>query len=214
MRATIPKVGFITFEGVEGSGKSTQLRLTAERLGERAVVTHEPGGTAIGRGLRQLLLDPASRGMTPMAELLLYFADRAQHVDEVVRPALQAGRTVLCDRYVESSLAYQGWGRGLPPEAILSLAELATGGLRPDLIVLLDLPVAEGLARVRRRGAHDRLEAEEVAFHQRVREGYLDLMAAEPERWLRLDATAEAGVVFARLWEGLVSRKLVGEGVA
>jgi dTMP kinase len=209
-----PGVAFITFEGIEGSGKSTQLRLTAERLGERALVTQEPGGTAIGRALRRVLLDPASQGMAPMAELLLYFADRAQHVAEVVRPGLETGRTVLCDRYVESSLAYQGWGRGLSREAILSLAELATGGLRPHLIVLLDLPVEVGLARVGRRGAHDRLEAEGEAFHQRVREAYLELMETEPERWLRLDATAEPKVVFTRLWKALVSRHLVGEDVA
>ena len=203
-------MAFITFEGIEGSGKSTQLGLTAGRLGARAVVTKEPGGTAIGRALREVLLDPASRDLTPMAELLLYFADRAQNVAEVVRPGLDEGRVVLCDRYVESSLAYQGWGRGLSREAILSLAELATGGLRPDLIVLLDLPVEEGLARVGRRGSHDRLESEKGTFHQRVREGYLELVAAEPERWLRLDATAEPGTVFARLWEALEARKLTG----
>jgi dTMP kinase len=203
-------VAFITFEGIEGSGKSTQLGLTAGRLGARAVVTKEPGGTAIGRALREVLLDPASRDLTPMAELLLYFADRAQNVAEVVRPGLDEGRVVLCDRYVESSLAYQGWGRGLSREAILSLAELATGGLRPDLIVLLDLPVEEGLARVGRRGSHDRLESEKGTFHQRVREGYLELMEAEPERWLRLDATAEPGTVFARLWEALEARNLTG----
>ena len=203
-------MAFITFEGIEGSGKSTQLGLTAERLGARAVVTKEPGGTAIGRALREVLLDPASRDLTPMAELLLYFADRAQNVAEVVRPGLSEGRVILCDRYVESSLAYQGRGRGLSREAILSLAELATGGLRPDLIVLLDLSVEEGLARVGRRGSHDRLESEKRAFHQRVREGYLELMAAEPERWLRLDATAEPGTVFGRLWEALEARKLTG----
>ena len=203
-------MAFITFEGIEGSGKSTQLGLTAERLRGRAVVTKEPGGTAIGRALREVLLDPASRDLTPMAELLLYFADRAQNVAEVVRPGLDEGRVVLCDRYVESSLAYQGWGRGLSREAILSLAELATGGLRPDLIVLLDLPVEEGLARVGRRGSHDRLESEKGTFHQRVREGYLELMAAEPERWLRLDASAEPGTVFARLWEALEARNLTG----
>ena len=173
-------------------------------------MTKEPGGTAIGRALREVLLDPASRDLTPMAELLLYFADRAQNVAEVVRPGLEEGRVVLCDRYVESSLAYQGCARGLSREAILSLAEFATGGLRPDLIVLLDLPVEEGLARVGRRGSHDRLESEKRTFHQRVREGYLELMAAEPERWLRLDATAEPGTVFARLWEALEARTLTG----
>jgi dTMP kinase len=204
-------VAFITFEGIEGSGKSTLLRLTAERLGERALVTKEPGGTAIGRALREVLLDPTSEGMAPMAELLLYFADRAQHVAQVVRPALAEGRVVLCDRYVESSLAYQGFGRGLPQESIQRLAELATGGLRPDLIVLLDLPVEEGLSRVGRRGAQDRLEAEEDAFHHRVRAGYLELMAAEPERWLRLDASVKAAKVFARLWGTLVARRLVDE---
>jgi dTMP kinase len=204
-------VAFITFEGIEGSGKSTQLRLTAQRLGDRAVVTQEPGGTAIGRALRQVLLDPESRGMTPIAELLLYFADRAQNVAEVVRPGLAGGRVVLCDRYVESSLAYQGCGRGLPRDSILRLAELATGGLRSDLIVLLDLPVEEALARVGRRGSRDRLESEARAFHERVREGYLELMAREPDRWLRLDGTAEAGAIFARVWKGLLARNLVPE---
>jgi dTMP kinase len=204
-------VPFVTFEGIEGSGKSTQLKLLAGRLGEAALVTQEPGGTEIGRALRQVLLDPSSHALTPVAELLLYFADRAQHVAEVVRPGLAAGRVVLCDRFVESSLAYQGYGRGLPIDSIRGLAELATGGLRPDLIVLLDVPLEMGLERVGRRGAHDRLESEERAFHERVRRGYDELMAGEPERWLRLDGTAAPEPVFEVLWATLRARGLVGE---
>jgi dTMP kinase len=132
-------------------------------------------------------------------------------VAEVVRPALAEGRVVLCDRHVESSLAYQGYGRGLPLEAIRGLAVLATGGLRPDLIVLLDVPVEVGLARVGRRGAHDRLEAEVREFHDRVRAGYESLRGEEPSRWLELDGAAPPDAVFEALWSGLVARGLVGE---
>jgi dTMP kinase len=204
-------VPFITFEGVEGSGKSTQLAMLAERLGSRAVVTREPGGTSIGCAVRDVLLDPRSRGMAPTTELLLYFADRAQNVAEVIRPALAAGRFVLCDRHVESSLAYQGYGRGLDLGAIRHLAALATGGLRPDLIVLLEVPVDVGLRRVGARGGQDRLESEDVAFHERVRRGFEELRSEEPDRWLRLDGTAPPASVFANLWSQLRERRLVEE---
>lgn len=200
---------FITFEGIEGCGKSTQARRLAERLGARALLTREPGGTPIGRAVRQVLLDPANERLAPTTELLLYFADRAQHVSEVVRPALERGKTVLCDRHVESSLAYQGYGRGLPLDAIRMLAALATGGLRPDAIVLVDVPVELGLARARRRGAQDRLEAELVEFHERVRAGYEALLAAEPERWLRVDGRGSEQEVFEALLRALAERELL-----
>jgi dTMP kinase len=202
-------MSFITFEGIEGCGKSTQVQRLAARLGHRALLTREPGGTAIGRGIREVLLDPANRSLAPTTELLLYFADRAQHVAEVIRPALEQGLVLLCDRYVESSLAYQGHGRGLSLEAIRSLADLATGGLRPDTIVLFDVPIEVGLSRARRRGAQDRLEAEVLEFHERVRAGYDALVAQDPSRWLRLDGQGSPDAVFQALWRGLASRGLV-----
>ncbi len=203
----------ITFEGIEGSGKSTQLRRLAARLGGRAVVTREPGGTAIGCDIRDVLLDRAHGAMAPVTELLLYFADRAQNVAEVVQPALAAGKLVLCDRHVESSLAYQGYGRGLPLAGIRDLAAVATGGIRPDLIVLFDVPVEVGLARVGRRGAQDRLESEQRDFHERVRRGFLALRAEEPSRWLALDGTPSEEAVFESLWSGLVERGLAERGL-
>jgi dTMP kinase len=202
-------MAFITFEGIEGCGKTTQLQRLAGLLGPGTVTTREPGGTPIGRAVRDLLLDPANRAMAPMTELLLYFADRAQNVAEVIHPALTEGRIVLGDRHVESSLAYQGYGRGLPLAAIRELAALATGGLRPDAIVLIDVPVELGLARVGRRGTHDRLEREVLAFHERVRAGFAALVAEEPSRWLCLDGAAGEDDVFAALVRGLAQRGLV-----
>jgi dTMP kinase len=199
-------MAFISFEGIEGCGKSTQARRLAGRLGPGAVLTQEPGGTAIGIALRNLLLDPRSRGMVPVAELLLYMADRAQHVAEVIRPALAEGRSVVSDRYLDSSIVYQGCARELGQALVRTVGDVATGGLQPDLKVLLDVSVETGLSRVRQRGGEDRLEAEVVSFHERVREGYRELVAAEPDRWLVLDGGEPEEEVARRLASGVEQR--------
>jgi dTMP kinase len=185
---------FITFEGVDGSGKSTQLRMLASELrlrGREVVATREPGGTPLGARVRELLLD-AQEQVDPLAELLLYAADRAQHVRALVRPALAAGHVVLSDRYADATVAYQGAGRGFTPELISEVVEIATGGLKPDLTIVFDLHVDEGRRRATRRAhkgqPHDRLDLEDEDFHGRVREGYLRIAAAEPERVIVLDA--------------------------
>ncbi|MFP5219864.1 MAG: dTMP kinase [Actinomycetes bacterium] len=203
LRRTPPAPGlpgrFVAFEGGEGAGKSTQLRLLAEWLRERGhdvVVTREPGATEAGARLRAILLDPATR-LAPRAEALLYAADRAQHVGQVVRPALRRGSIVLTDRYVDSSLAYQGAGRELERDDVARLSRWATEGLVPDLVVLLDVDPEVGLRRARAEGIPDRIEAESLAFHRRVREGFLDLAAAAPERYLVVDAALPAEQVAA-----------------
>ena len=180
---------FVTLEGIEGCGKSTQARALAQALGSDALLTQEPGGTPLGRDIRQLLLHGGA--MAPAAEVLLYFADRAQHVASVVRPALEAGKVVVCDRYVDSSYAYQGYGRGISLDLLRHVFDLATGGLMPDLTLLIDVPVELGLGRVGRRGPHDRLEAEERAFHERVRDGYHALAKQDPRRWLSFDGSKD-----------------------
>ena len=183
---------FITLEGPEGAGKTTQLRALAGFLrdcGYDVVTTREPGGTPIGDQIRHVLHDTANTAMSPTAEMLLYAASRAQLVAEVIRPALVAGRVVLCDRYADSTLAYQGFGRGLDGDMLATLTAIATGGLRPDLTLLLDLDVVRGLARRRDEGEEmNRLDLETLEFHRRVRDGYLALAAAEPARWVCIDA--------------------------
>jgi dTMP kinase len=190
---------FITFEGIEGSGKSTQIVMLANYLkshGNRVVLTREPGGTPIGDQIRKILLDPANKVLDPAAELLLYAASRAQHLSGVIMPALADGSIVLCDRFSDATLAYQGYGRGLDRKMIQELDRIVTAGMRPDLTLLLDIDPAAGLARARGRNssrgldAEARFENEETAFHERVRQGYLALADREPERIRVVDASA------------------------
>ncbi len=191
---------FVSFEGGEGSGKSTQAAALAARLeaaGRSAVRLREPGGTPLGEALRDLLLHNGSE-ITPEAELLLFLAARAELVRRLVRPALDAGKLVICDRFSDSTLAYQGYGRGLDLAAIRPLDAWATGGLVPDLTLLLDLPIEAG--RARRTGVADAFERQEAAFHERVRQGYLALAAAAPGRWLVLDGTESVSAIKGRVW--------------
>jgi dTMP kinase len=199
---------FISFEGVEGSGKTTQIHLLAghlKNLGKTCVVTREPGGCPIADQIRHILLHPASHGLVPMAELLLYAAARAQHVEEIIKPALSAGHIVLCDRYIDATLAYQGFGRGLDLALIEQLNQLAAGGVRPHATILLDLPCQQGLQRARQRNSHsegpdeDRFEQESLLFHQRVQDGYLQLARKDPERFYTVSAEGEPQEIARRI---------------
>lgn len=195
---------FVTFEGGEGSGKSTQIAALAARLrahGIDPLVTREPGGTPLAEGIRALLLDPDRRPV-PLAEAFLMQASRAELVETVLRPALAAGRVVLCDRYDDSTLAYQGAGRGLDAEMLAGWNRAATGNLKPDLTLLFDLSPEAGLARRQRaEGATNRLDREPTEFHARVRARYLELAADDPARWVVLDALQPAGALESRVWE-------------
>jgi dTMP kinase len=196
----------IAFEGVEGAGKSTQLdllRCELERRGREVVVTREPGGTPAGERVREVLLDPGVE-LHPRAEALLFAAARAELVERVIRPALERGAVVLCDRYLDSSLAYQGSGRRLGRAAVAEVNRFATGGLLADLVVLLDLDPADGLAR--RRGGHDRIEVEDLAFHRRVRDAFRELAAAEPKRFAVVDAAGPADRVAAEVIAAVLDR--------
>jgi len=184
---------FITLEGLEGSGKTTQQKYIVDDLKEKGfdvLLTREPGATRLGREIRQLLLDPDWSEMTPRAEILLFAADRAQHVEEIVKPALNAGKIVISDRYFDSNLAYQGYGRGLDIDLVRKINLWAVDYLKPDLTIFLDLPVEVGLARARAQTVDklgDRLEREELNFYQQIRAGYLEL-AKESERFRVIDA--------------------------
>lgn len=183
---------FITFEGPDGAGKSTQLRLLANHLGELGIpyiTTREPGGTSISDKIRTILLDPNNSSMVPKTEALLYAASRAQHVAEVIRPALARGEIVICDRYIDASIAYQAVGLGMSPEVIRRWNEEATDHLWPDRTFLIDVPPNEGLSRIESRGDLDRIEGRDLAYHQKVRDTFMQLAATEPRRFVVLDGT-------------------------
>jgi dTMP kinase len=201
---------FISLEGIEGTGKSTQGKLLSEWLtlqGLQTLLTEEPGGSVIGGKIRQLLLSVEHSGMAEMTELLLYFASRAQHIHEKIGPALDQGKTVITDRFTDSTLAYQGYGRGLDLSSIETLDRIATNLFRPSLTILLDLDPEEGLKRNRSANKTDRIELEEIAFHQRVRKGYLELAKQEPGRIKVVDASAGISDVSRRI-TGIVKEYL------
>ncbi len=193
---------FIVFEGGEGCGKSTQTKALYRRLsrsGIPAVVTREPGGTGLGERLRRYLKRAGNSQLSPASELFLIAAARAQLVSEIIRPGLKEGKVVICDRYTPSTLAYQGYGRGLNLGHLEIVNHVATGGLSPDLIILLDMPVDAGLSRKKSRG-QDRFENESLAFHTRVRRGYLDMATSDPELWVIVDGRLSRKEIQEAIW--------------
>ncbi len=193
---------FITFEGGEGCGKSTQARALWKKLCQQNIstlLTRDPGGTAPGNEIRKTLKRKQRGSISPQAELLLFAASRAQLVSEVIQPALEEGKVIICDRFAHSTLVYQGYGRGLDLTIVEMVNNLATQNLKPDLTILLDIPPEQGLAR--KRGLKDRFELEDLSFHRRVREGYLKAAAAEPNRWLVIEATLPKNKIAKIIWE-------------
>jgi dTMP kinase len=197
---------FVTFEGIEGSGKTTQIHMAAAYLESRRIpclATSEPGGSNLGRTLRKLLLEKSGLRISARSELLLFAADRAQHVEEIICPALQEGRVVLCDRFADATTVYQGYGRGLDLDMIDRINDFAAQSLRPGITVLFDMSPERGLDRVRRRdadspaGPDDRFEVEHIEFHRRVREGYLTLAEQDPQRFRVVDADRDIDAVFS-----------------
>jgi len=202
---------FITFEGVEGSGKTTQIKKLAQTLtqeGFSVLLTREPGGSAIGQKIREILLHRSSEGLTHLSELFLYAADRAQHCEEIIKPTLEEGKIVLCDRFADATTAYQEGGRELPSELVSPINEKACNGLKPDLTFLIDLPVKEGLSRAQQRGVsqndtHDRFERLELLFHQRVRNRYLKIAKDEPSRVIVIDGRETVEEVHRQIMQKL-----------
>lgn len=202
---------FITFEGIDGSGKTTQMRMLADRLrrqGRNVLETVEPGGTAIGTQVRRILLDAANHDLRPTAELLLYFASRAQNVEECILPALSAGNIVLCDRFTDSTLAYQGYARGLGEELVRTLDKIACGGLVPDLTLLIDVDVDTGLTRTQTRNAvagaaETRMDEQSLAFHCKVRDAYMALAKQYAGRFRIIDGRGAPEAVAAKVWESV-----------
>jgi dTMP kinase len=212
-------VRFITFEGGDGTGKTTQVRVVESHLREltrSCVLTREPGGTMLGKMLRKVLLEAGDEEIAESSELFLYLADRAQHVKEIIAPALRAGKIVLCDRFSDSTLAYQGYGRGLDLDWLRRLNDTATQGLRPDLSFLFDCPVDVGLARASHRSEQshdgrpreDRFEREKLEFHEKVRQGFLELARAEPERFRVINASRPVTEVTEQI-RAIIDRELV-----
>jgi len=194
---------FITFEGGEGSGKSVQAKILYKRLSQLAIpamLTHEPGGTSFSKKIGRWLKWGKDMDISPLTELLLFNASRSQLVSEVIHPNLNKGKVVICDRYADSTTAYQGYGRGLDLEIVAEINNAATQGLKPNLTILLDIPVNDGFTR-KRGEKQDRFEQENIAFHQRVRKGYLKLAADEPQRWLVIDATQSKEVIAGIIWQ-------------
>ncbi len=193
---------FIVFEGEEGCGKSLQSGLLYDKLcalGIPAILTHEPGGTPLGEKISRLLKSNGNIKISPMAELLLFNASRSHLVSDVIRPALARGQVVICDRYAASTVVYQGYGRGLDLSMVKYINDASSGGLVPDITFLLDMPVGKGLAR-KEAGSLDRFEREQIAFHERVRQGYLALAAAEPGRWYVIDADQDKDAISEAVW--------------